>query len=747
MKRPVLIILIYYLAGIIAGRYSDNGTALFAIMLVVAFVLFKAYRRKLVFAAPIFMAIGMFLTTLWLGGDVTAYSEVITVHGEIYEISSSEDGRERIDIKSEYGKVRIMSYDGDDLYKGDAVIATGSVDIPEKPTNPGEFDDYMYMKREGLKFRVYADKVIKTGGGKTGFFHYSSRLKKELNNSIDRIYDDNEAALVKAVVTGDKSYISEDIRAMYTDGGAIHVLCISGLHVGIVASIIFFIIGKIFPKDKSLCVMIASYILWWYMGFIGMTPSVVRAVLMSVVAMAAVPLGRKSDGLNNLFIAALIILFMNPMTLFNAGFLLSFATVFGIIISVEYRKFDGRGKYFKDVASTSLFATLFALPITAYYFYSVSIAGIITNLVVLPLTPVVVVSGIISAVVGFFNTLLGGFVGLPALAVLKIYEIVLSLAASVPFLNGLTGKIDVLLCLLYYTALILIVTNKKKDRRIKLVSGVCILCMLFIVGADRFIFKNAEIAFMDVGQGDCTVITDYNKNAYVIDTGGIWYYDEEENTGKRIIYPYLQYKGIDEVDVLFISHPDSDHALGSLSLMDNVKVKEIVFADFNYEESELYDKIVRKARRNGAKISFMENGDKISNGEMVFECLYPFDDSEGSDNAGSLVIRFTYNDFSVLFTGDLGIAQEKIIIDNNIDVSADILKVAHHGSKYSTGEDFIEAVGCDVAVISAGENNYYGHPDSEVMKRLEGINNYVTSVNGAVLIKTDGDGYTVSTMK
>lgn len=201
------------------------------------------------------------------------------------------------------------------------------------------------------------------------------------------------------------------------------------------------------------------------------------------------------------------------------------------------------------------------------------------------------------------------------------------------------------------------------------------------------------------------------------------------------------------MDVLFISHPDTDHALGSLSLMDNVKVKEIVFADFNYKESELYDKIVRKARRNGTKISFMESGDKISNGEMVFECLYPFDDSKGSDNAGSMVIRFTYNDFSVLFTGDLGIAQEKIIIDNNIDVSADVLKVAHHGSKYSTGEEFIEAVDCDAAVISAGENNYYGHPDSEVMKRLEGINSYVTSVNGAVLIKTDGDDYTVSTMK
>ena len=747
MKRPVLIILIYYLTGIIAGRYLDNSTVLFAIMLAIVFVLFKVYKRKLVFAAPIFMAIGMTLTASSLGDDAVIYDEVLTVTGKVYESSYSENGRMRVDIKTKDGNVRVMTDKDMELYTGDMIMAVGNVDIPQKPTNPGAFDDYMYMKREGLKYRLYAAKIIKVGKPEISFMNIVSCFRKSLNDSIDGIYDDNEASLVKAVVTGDKSFISDETRALYTDGGAIHVLCISGLHVSIIASIIIFVISKIFPKDKELRTIIASGTLLVYMVFIGMTPSVVRAVLMAVIAMAAIPLGRRSDGLNNMFIAALIILLIKPLTLFNAGFLLSFATVFGIVLSLEYRKFDGRGKYIKDIASTSLIDTLFALPITAYYFYSVSLAGIVTNLVVLPLTPVVVISGILSAIVGLFNTFLGGFVGLPALAVLKLYELVLNLAASVPFLNGITGKVDILFCLFYYTALILIIMNKEKDKRKTLVSGVCILCMLFIVGADRFIFKNAEIAFMDVGQGDCAVITDYKKNAYVIDTGGVWYYDEEENTGKRFIYPYLQYKGIDEVDVLFISHPDTDHALGSLSLMDSVKVKEIVFADFNYEESELYDKIIKTARRNGTKVTFMESGDMKTEGEMTFECIYPFSDSKGNDNAGSMVIRFTYNDFSALFTGDLGIAQERIIIDNNIDVSADVLKVAHHGSKYATCEEFIEAVGCDVAVISAGENNYYGHPDSEVMERLEGINSYVTSVNGAVVIKTDGDSYAVSTMK
>ncbi len=747
MKRPVLIILIYYLAGIIAGRYIDNGTALFAVVLALTFVLFGVYKSKLVFIALIFMTLGMGFTAVRLGGDLEVYDKVITVEGKVYETSCSENGRMRVDIKTDNGRVRIMTDAGEDFYTGDTVRATGNVDIPEKPTNPGAFDDYMYMKREGLKFRLYADEIEKTDEPIMGFMYAASRLRKALNDSIDRIYDDNEASLIKAVVTGDKSYISDDTRALYTDGGAIHVLCISGLHVGIVAAIIIFIIGKIFPKDKETCVMLASCILLAYMFFIGMTPSVVRSVIMAVIAMAAVPLGRKNDGLNSMFIAALVILIMNPLTLFNAGFLLSFATVSGIIISLGYRRFDGKGKYIKDIASTSLFATLFALPITAYYFYSVSIAGIITNLVVLPLTPVVVVSGILSSVAGLFNVMLGTFVGLPALAVLKIYEVVLSFAASVPFLNSLTGQIDILLCIFYYVALVLIITNTGKDRRIKLVSAVCVLCMFGLIVSDRFLFRNAEIAFMDVGQGDCAVITDHNKNVFVIDTGGALYYDEEENTGKRFIYPYLQYKGIDEVDMLFISHPDTDHALGSLSLMDTVKVEEIIFADFDYEESELYDKIIRKAKDTGTKIRFIEAGDVKSKGEMVFECLYPFEDSKGDDNAGSMVIKFTYNDFSVLFTGDLGIAQERIIIDNNIDVGADVLKVSHHGSKYSTSEEFVEAVGCDIAVISAGKNNYYGHPHSETMERLKETESFVTAFDGAVVIKTNGDKYSVETMK
>ncbi len=385
------------------------------------------------------------------------------------------------------------------------------------------------------------------------------------------------------------------------------------------------------------------------------------------------------------------------------------------------------------------------MPITAYYFYSVSVAGVITNLVVLPLTPIVVISGIVSAILGVFSHSLGVIASFPAVEVLEIYDVVLKAVSSASFLNGITGRPSVVMCIIYYAVLLFLIKGDKRKAAIKSAVVLCLTVMVAVPVADRFIFKNVEVTFLDVGQGDCTVITDYNNNTYVIDAGGNSYYDEGENTGERYVYPYLQYKGTEEIDILFISHPDYDHAMGSLELMDKCSVSKIVFADFDYEESELYDRLIRKAKHKDIEIVYISEGHKFIEGDLVFECMYPEKYMEGDDNEGSMVIKFTYKDFSALFTGDLGIAQEVNLMDNNI--KADVLKVAHHGSAYSTSEEFVEAVGCKIAVIQAGKNNIYGHPSEEVLERLEDKEVFVTGYDGAVTVKTNGKGYSVKTEK
>lgn len=746
MKRPILIILIYYLTGILMGRYLHNGIALFVISLGIAVVLYKKKRDRAFIAAPIFMLVGMLLTVSVLKDD-KLYSGEIKAEGVITSITYSQSGRQRLDIKTKDGiKIRVMTSADYDVDIGDIIAVKGEAVMPDKPTNPGEFDDYIYSKREGISFRLYEDAIYRTGKKNMPIASLIFDARRLLNESIDRLYTSDNAPLIKAVVTGDKSSISEDLRLMYTEGGAIHVLCVSGLHVGIIAAALIFIIKRLLGIKGALSAALVSLLLLVYMVFIGMSASVIRAVIMAIIAILAEPLGRKSDGLNNIYLAALVILVFEPLMVFSTGFLLSFACVFGIVLTTEYIKIEGKGKYIKNLLLASFSATVFSLPITAYYFYNVSFAGIITNLIILPLTPFVVVFGIISAGLGVISVGLGTFFAGTAAAVLWLYKAVLMLVSAIPFLNFTVGRPSVILCAAFYAALILIITNKFNRKSYKLAAGICTAAMFVMLVSNKAFFKNTEIAFLDVGQGDSAVITDYNGNVFVVDTGGKMM-NEDENTGVRYVYPYLKYKGIDAIDVLFISHPDMDHALGSIGLMDVCSIEKIVFADFDYEESELYDKIIEKAAEKGTEVAFMTAGDSIICGEMMFDCIYPYDGAGGSDNDGSLVVKFTYNDFSALFMGDLGIEKEKLMVDNGVDVSADVLKVSHHGSKYSTSEEFAEAVGCECAVISAGENNTYGHPHKEVMDIFDDADCFVTAKNGAVIVRTNGKDYSVKTMK
>ncbi len=747
MKRPVLIILIYYIAGILTGRYLGNGIVPFVIMLCVILALIKANRDRALLAAPIFMLIGILMTSSSLKTNNYEAIADAKAEGVIYDISYSQSGRQRLDIRSDDKNIRIMTDKIYDANIGDVIVVKGMIDPPATPSNPGEFDDFLYMKMEGLEYRLYADSIYKTGSKDMPLRSFMYELREKINESIDNIYTKKDASIIKAVVTGDKSAISDETRTLYTSGGAVHILCVSGLHVSVIAAIIFIFVKKILRLNGMASLALSAVFLFAYMAFIGFTPSVIRAVIMAMLVVVAGEIGRKSDGLNNIYIAALAILLFDPLTLFNTGFMLSFLTVFGIVLSSRYIRFKGEGAYIKGILSASFFATVFSLPVTAYCFYNVSFAGILTNVIILPLTPIVVIFGILSAVMGVISVPLGVFFAGSAAVVLKIYDIVLKAVSAVPFLNIMTGRPGIAFCALYYVTIIIIITNLKNKRSIKAISGLCAAMLFISVISNKVFLKDVEIAFLDVGQGDCAVITDYNKNAFIIDTGGNWYYEDDENTGVRYIYPYLQYKGIKDIEVLFVSHPDIDHILGSIGLMDVCDISKIVLADFEYEKSEVYDRMIKKAEEKGIEILRVTAGDRISAGDIVFDCIYPYAGARGDDNAGSLVLKFTYDEFSALFMGDLGIAQEEIIIDNNIDIRSDILKVAHHGSKHSTGEKFVEAVDCDYAVISSGKNNIYDHPHDETMERLSDATKLVTADNGAIIIKTNGNDYTVKTMK
>lgn len=298
MKRPVLIILIYYLAGILAGRYlSELGIVPFAFVFVLPFIGFVIKRERVLIIAPVFMVLGFALTASALK-EVTVNEGEMNVEGVIYEITYSQSGTQRLDIKTEDGMViRVMSDKHYNADIGDVIAVKGRAVLADKPTNPGEFDDYTYLRRENIDFRLYAEKLYKTGEKGMYLKRILFKVKSLLNDSIDRLYTSENSALVKAVVTGDKSFISDSLRTLYTEGGAIHILCVSGLHVGVIIAALSYFIKRILRIKGVAAEIIIDLLLVLYVIFIGFTASVVRAVAMAVIVNTAPKKAEKATDL------------------------------------------------------------------------------------------------------------------------------------------------------------------------------------------------------------------------------------------------------------------------------------------------------------------------------------------------------------------------------------------------------------------------------------------------------------------
>ncbi|MBR5467918.1 MAG: MBL fold metallo-hydrolase, partial [Firmicutes bacterium] len=352
------------------------------------------------------------------------------------------------------------------------------------------------------------------------------------------------------------------------------------------------------------------------------------------------------------------------------------------------------------------------------------------------------VLGIICSITGLFSLNVAAFIGGAVFVILKVFEYVSKTAALLPFADIHTGNLGLIFAVLYYILIILLLTDKLKGFKKTAIISADVMCISALLLGNRFVLKNNVIDFIDVGQGDSAIVRTYDGGVYVFDTGGI--YTDGDNTGKNIIIPYLDYYGKDTIDVLFISHPDNDHCGGAVELMENINVRKLVVAGYDYGENALLESMLSSAEENGVEVERINAGYKAEGkGGFEFECIYPLSSKlspEDDDNNGSMVIKLKCGDRSMLFTGDIDENDEKFLLFAETDLKCDVLKVSHHGSKYSSTEEFINKTDADFAVISCGENNTYGHPDGEVVKRLEdkGSKVFITAENGAVRFITNG---------
>ncbi len=687
-------------------------------------------------------------------------------YGEIYDIKKTESSNQ-VYIKTKriggencefYGdtdelrnelttKIILYSDDVDDLYLGQKLVFSGTVSLPDEPTNPGEFNSRKYYRNKGIFIIVYSGKILAVSGKKSTIKETLRSIREKAEYVYDTVFDDNKADIVKAMLLGVKSGMDKDIKRLYQLSGIAHVLAISGVHIAIIGMWLFNrlkkLIGSYWISGAAAILIVALY------GVMtGMAESTTRAVVMLLISLVGKALGRTTDMMTSAGVTCIIMAFANPYIIMDAGFELSFAAVMGIaVINEALIKIFGKGGKIRQSLFVSLSATLATLPIIIYNYYQFPLYSIFLNLIVVPLVSVIIFFSIILGFVGVISINAAGIPAVPVKIILSVYEFLCSFMEKLPFYNINTGHISPVMIIVYYAviggSLILFIKYKGKVVR---AFGIILLSAGFVFEL-LFLDTKFKVVFLDVGQGDGILVKSDNGTNILIDGGS----SDNDSLGEYVLMPAIKYYGMATLDYVFVSHGDSDHTSGLAYLLSTehtgITIKNLVVAE--YGDTEGLADLISLAEENGVNIIYLDAGQVLTetggfseNTGLTVKCLFPDTDSVYSDsNNASMVLKMEYQEKTFLFTGDIGEESEKQIVETYVNLDCDVLKVAHHGSKYSSTDEFLQLISPETAVISCGLNNSYGHPADETLERLCNADAeiYRTDISGAIIMYLEDD--------
>ena len=639
---------------------------------------------------------------------------------------------------------------------GNVLIIHGYYSKGSEQRNPGEFDYNKYLNSKNIAGLLYIDSLsqIKTVSENSCFFeNVIFQIRKNIDEQIKSLHNPQTAALLKGLLLADRRDINYETKTMFINSGVVHVLAVSGLHVGFIAFIFIVLFGRFNIYLRSLLTILGLII---FMFITGIPPSVFRATVMAVVIIIAFLTNRSTNLFNSIAIAALIILIVNPEEIYSPGFQLSFTAVLSIAaiyppIENQIRKWGINSKIIKYIllfAGVSLAAQIGTLPLTLIYFRKISVVALLTNLLVIPGIGIIISLAFTTLV---FNLFAGFMAGVYAAAndfisgiLFKIVDYTGSMNFSFIRMNNYSLYDGIVFY--FFLLLFLIFLNRfsKTAAKLILISLVAINIYLFSGLDDKPLLPDNELSILmiDVGQGDSFLIKFPNGKIALTDAGAV---SPHFDSGKRIIMPLLDYLGIEKIDYGFVSHIDLDHYGGFISLIlkdkigkifkpviDSTQLKDVRFENLLRAHSlpyTYYDSDILTI--GNCKIYILNNSSEAN--------YYNF-----KSNNRSGFMKLVYGNTSILFTGDLEKDGEKIFInDFNKFLDVDVLKVGHHGSNTSTSEKLLNLTTPQLALISAGVQNKFGHPNKEVIDRLKrnNINILRTDKSGAVLLHSNGNNF------
>ncbi|MDO4170744.1 MAG: DNA internalization-related competence protein ComEC/Rec2 [Lachnospiraceae bacterium] len=598
-----------------------------------------------------------------------------------------------------------------DLLPGQKIVVTAKIQAYESPRNPGQFDLRQYYRCRGIYYHGFFDSVTMVDRKPNWWKSQLYFFKKLCVDKLRKYLSEQDAGILCAAMLGEKSYLDSDIKELYQKNGIAHILAISGLHLSMIGGAVYKFLKRI-GLSFFTSGMISFLVIIPYCIMIGNAVAALRAMIMLILLIGADIKGRGYDFLSSASLAGILILGESPYYLFDAGFLLSFGAIFaiGCVNPCFYNWKKGKQLWL----GLSIWFVL--LPIQLWFFYEISPSSIFLNFLVIPVMPFLL----------FF-----GFVGLctPFVACFSVCHMILKFYESLlVFPSFIFGKPQWYLIALYLLMLSICCYYIRQKKRVH------VLFCTMIAMACLFLFQTHgfQITFLDVGQGDCILISSPTGHHYMIDGGS----SSVSEVGKYRIIPFLKSQGIKSLDYVIITHFDEDHYSGVEEMLGSYPIRNLMIFQ-NVEKTEQgYQRILALAKKSGVTICECSRGTKLKDGAISLECQFPQKDYQAEKNQQSLVFLLRYKEVRCLFTGDLELEGEADFLKMNVS-KAEVLKVGHHGSKNATSEELLKKVEPDFAVISCGKNNRYGHPNAETLQRLQDAGCQITSTVdvGAIWIK------------
>lgn len=719
----------------------------------------------------------------------------VLVRGEVHDIKERENGRTLVLRKAviHTGKIRIGNEsDADtDILKSDKVylydngkeniqigdlISSGKA-IYMKFTgagNKGNFDDEKYYKSIGVAALFYTKETKVCGtSGDVGYTYrrWIFNIRRYIYNVMYKVCDEDAASVLEAMLLGSRQNMDGDTEELYKDAGIFHVCCISGTHMAIIGLGLYKLLRR--RHGYAFSVAVTGIVVVAYGVLAGMGMSVMRAVIMILLKLLSEVLGRTYDMMSAMSLSSVIIICIYPYSIYNTGFILSYAAVAAISVvnPVLIKVFVRPGCKGEAILKGIMFSAgiqLTTIPIIAYCNFEIPLSGIILNLVVIPCLTYIILSGIAGILAGSICTVAGRFLIATASYGVKLYKIMSEAILNIPYMQIVTGKPQIWQIGVYYIILTVVLYAGwkfyKRDKEfsedffyVKCMKCIA-ACMTLIILTYVIVYTkhgSTDIHMIDVGQGDSIHIRTENGINFLIDAGS----SDVKDCGKYRVLPCLKAEGVKCIDYIVVTHGDEDHINAVATLMQEKiagksYVNTLVLPSIDDYEIVFSD-LLKCASDNKVNVKLIGAGDSWIGKKCVVECLYPVGEKntetygnaamkeqavknatikDKDTNDKSTVLKISSGKVSMLCVGDLGEKGEKILLERdkgNIE-DIDILKVGHHGSKNSSCEKFLDVVKPRIGLISCGINNRYGHPHKETLERLNNT--------GARVLRTDEMG-------